>query len=42
MKLSASQYGILAAGLVTAILHLAAAFDCSPFSDSPDMLLVVG
>ena len=41
MKLTNRSYGILAAALVTAILHLLAAFDKQLFPDSPDPLFIL-
>ena len=41
MKLTGVHYGIIAAGLVTALLHLAAAFDHTLFPDGPDPLFIL-
>ena len=41
MKLTNKHYGIIIAALVTAILHLAAAFDKILFPDSPDPLFIL-
>ena len=41
MKLTNKHYGIIIAALVTAILHLAAAFDKTLFPDSPDPLFIL-
>jgi hypothetical protein len=41
MKLTSRSYGILIAALVTAILHLAAAFDKQLFPDGPDPLFIL-
>ena len=41
MKLTNKHYGIIIAALVTAILHLAAAFDKTLFPDSPDRLFIL-
>lgn len=41
MKLTNKHYGIIIAALVTAILHLAAAFDKALFPDSPDPLFII-
>jgi hypothetical protein len=38
MKLNSRQYAIMIAGLITAVLHLAAAFDKQLFPDGPDPL----
>ena len=41
MKLNNVRYGILIAALVTASLHLAAAFDKALFPESPDPLFIL-
>jgi hypothetical protein len=41
MKLSGRQYGIIILALITAVLHLAAAFDKQLFPDSPDPLFIL-
>lgn len=41
MKLTGKQYGILIAALITAVLHLAAAFDKQLFPDGPDPLFIL-
>src|SRR5512133_3461758 len=41
MKLTGAQIGILIAGLITAGLHLAAAFDRSLFPEGPDPLFIL-
>jgi hypothetical protein len=41
MKLTSRQYGILIAGLITAVLHLAAAVDKQLFPDGPDPLFLL-
>jgi hypothetical protein len=41
MKLNGKQYGIILAALVTAILHLMAAFDKALFPESPDPLFIL-
>ena len=41
MKLTGTQLGILAAGLITAALHLFAAFDRQLFQSGPDPLFIL-
>jgi len=41
MKLTDRSYGIIIAALVTAVLHLLAAFDKQLFPDSPDPLFIL-
>jgi len=41
MRLTMNQIGLLAMGLITAVLHLAAAFDRQLFPDGPDPLFVL-
>jgi len=41
MKFTGRNIGIIAAGLVTAFLHLGAAFDRSLFPDGPDVLFIL-
>jgi hypothetical protein len=41
MKFTSRQYGIIVLALITAILHLAAAFDKQLFPDSPDPLFIL-
>ena len=41
MKLTGKHYGIIAAGLITAGLHFAAAFDRVLFPDGPDPLFIL-
>jgi len=41
MKLTNRSYGIIIAALVTAVMHLLAAFDKQLFSDSPDPLFIL-
>jgi hypothetical protein len=41
MKLTGRHYGIIAAGLITAALHLFAAFDRQLFPDGPDPLFIL-
>ena len=41
MKLTNRSYGIIIAALITAVLHLAAAFDKQLFPDSPDPLFIL-
>jgi len=41
MKLTGAKLGILIAGLITAGLHLAAAFDHQLFPDGPDPLFIL-
>jgi hypothetical protein len=41
MKLTSRQYGIIITALITAILHLAAAFDKQLFPDGPDPLFLL-
>ncbi len=41
MKLNGRQYAILIAGLVTAVLHLAAAIDKQLFPGGPDPLFIL-
>ena len=41
MKLTGKQYWIVLLGLITAILHLVAAFDKALFPDSPDPLFIL-
>jgi hypothetical protein len=41
MKLTNRSYGIIAAALVTASMHLLAAFDKQLFPDSPDPLFIL-
>ena len=41
MKLNSRQYAIMIAGLITAVLHLAAAFDKQLFPDGPDPLFIL-
>ncbi|MEP7135302.1 MAG: hypothetical protein ABI904_10255 [Chloroflexota bacterium] len=41
MKLTNRSYGIIAAALITAIMHLLAAFDKQLFPDSPDPLFIL-
>lgn len=41
MKLTVKQFGIILAVLVTAALHLAAAFDTLLFPDGPDPLFIL-
>jgi hypothetical protein len=41
MKLTNKHYGIIIAALVTAILHLAAAFDKALFPTGPDPLFIL-
>ena len=41
MKFTSRQYGIIALALITAILHLAAAFDKQLFPEGPDPLFIL-
>lgn len=41
MKLTGKHYGIIIAALITAALHLAAAFDKQLFPDGPDPLFLL-
>lgn len=41
MKLTGAKLGILIAGLLTAVLHLAAAFDRQLFPDGPDPIFIL-
>ena len=41
MKFTTRQYGIIMLALITAILHLAAAFDKQLFPESPDPLFIL-
>jgi hypothetical protein len=41
MKLTGKHYGIIVAGLITAALHLLAAFDRVLFPDGPDPLFIL-
>ena len=41
MKFTSRQYGIIVLALLTAILHLAAAFDKQLFPDGPDPLFIL-
>ena len=41
MKLTSRHYGIIVLGLITAVLHLAAAFDKQLFPESPDPLFIL-
>ena len=41
MKLTGKHYGIIVAALITAALHLAAAFDKQLFPDGPDPLFLL-
>jgi len=41
MKFTSRQYGIIVLALITAILHLAAAFDKQLFPDGPDPLFIL-
>jgi hypothetical protein len=41
MKLTSRHYGIIVFGLITAVLHLAAAFDKQLFSHGPDPLFIL-
>jgi len=41
MQLTKNQLGLLAVGLITAFLHLAAAFDRQLFPDGPDPLFIL-
>ena len=41
MKLTGTHYGIIAAGVITAALHLFAAFDRALFPDGPDPLFIL-
>lgn len=41
MKLTNRSYGIIIAALVTAVMHLLAAFDKQLFPDSPDPLFIL-
>lgn len=41
MKLTGKHYGIILAALITAVLHLAAAFDKVLFPESPDPLFIL-
>ena len=41
MKLTSRQYGIIALGLLTAVLHLAAAIDKQLFPGGPDPLFIL-
>ena len=41
MKLTGKHYGIIIAALVTAIMHLMAAFDKQLFPDGPDPLFIL-
>ena len=41
MKLTSRQYGIIITALITAFLHLAAAFDKQLFPDGPDPLFLL-
>jgi hypothetical protein len=41
MRLTYNQIGLLAAGLVTAVLHLGAAFDRQLFAEGPDPLFIL-
>ena len=41
MKLTGRHYGIIALALLTAVLHLAAAFDKQLFAEGPDPLFIL-
>lgn len=41
MKFTSRQYGIIALALITAVLHLAAAFDKQLFPGDPDPLFIL-
>jgi len=41
MKLTGKHYGIIIAALVTAVMHLMAAFDKQLFPESPDPLFIL-
>ena len=41
MKITSKQYGIIILALITAVLHLLAAFDKQLFPDSPDPLFIL-
>ena len=41
MKFTSRQYGIIVLALITAVLHLLAAFDKQLFPDSPDPLFIL-